>query len=493
METAEWIGTEKEPIEVTVDNILNAIAEGKSIKIEYAIIKGNLSIGKIKDRLERNENNRFIICGNISIQSSEIQGHVNFSHAKLGETIDFSEVQFREKTSFKNAKFGKVISFISAQFEERTDFRYVQFGIGTSFSYAKFKKEIYFSCSKFGEVTDFSSAIFAKNTVFEKAQFGEDTNFERVQFEGNTVFSNSGFGTYVNFGGVKFGKSISFSRAKFGEKINFSGAQFEGYTDFSHAQFEGETDFNRAKFDGKHTGFNDVKFGEHTVFERAKFGEDIVFSAAQFGKSTFFSGSQFKFPAIFAGVKYWSDSVRITWARWFWKDGIWGKILKRFLFLPENCPEGKPQKPAQFHLDSQNIDEVFNPHFKRYVADQQYIRSFKENHPVIYQLWRKTSNCGRSLSLWAGWSLAIAVVFAFIYRWFGNESIAFNVDKLNDVPTDFWDYLYYSVVTFTTLGFGDIVPLTKLARLAVGIEVVMGYIMLGGLISIFANKLARRS
>ena len=54
-------------------------------------------------------------------------------------------------------------------------------------------------------------------------------------------------------------------------------------------------------------------------------------------------------------------------------------------------------------------------------------------------------------------------------------------------------YLYYSVVTFTTLGFGDIVPLTNGARLAVGAEVVCGYVMLGGLISIFANKLARRS
>ena len=58
---------------------------------------------------------------------------------------------------------------------------------------------------------------------------------------------------------------------------------------------------------------------------------------------------------------------------------------------------------------------------------------------------------------------------------------------------DFWSYLYYSVVTFTTLGFGDIVPITNIARIAVGTEVILGYVMLGGLISIFANKLARRS
>jgi hypothetical protein len=53
--------------------------------------------------------------------------------------------------------------------------------------------------------------------------------------------------------------------------------------------------------------------------------------------------------------------------------------------------------------------------------------------------------------------------------------------------------LYYSGVTFTTLGFGDINPRTELAAGLVMTEVTMGYIMLGGLISILANKLGRRS
>lgn len=53
--------------------------------------------------------------------------------------------------------------------------------------------------------------------------------------------------------------------------------------------------------------------------------------------------------------------------------------------------------------------------------------------------------------------------------------------------------VYYSLVTFTTLGFGDIVPKTGWGMFWVTVEVVLGYIMLGGLISIFATKLARRS
>lgn len=51
---------------------------------------------------------------------------------------------------------------------------------------------------------------------------------------------------------------------------------------------------------------------------------------------------------------------------------------------------------------------------------------------------------------------------------------------------------YYGVVTFTALGFGDFVPRSLTAALFVMVGVVTGYIMLGGLIRIFANKLARR-
>ena len=52
---------------------------------------------------------------------------------------------------------------------------------------------------------------------------------------------------------------------------------------------------------------------------------------------------------------------------------------------------------------------------------------------------------------------------------------------------------YFSIVNFTALGFGDIVAANWQARLWVAFEVLLGYVMLGGLISIFANKFARRS
>jgi hypothetical protein len=67
----------------------------------------------------------------------------------------------------------------------------------------------------------------------------------------------------------------------------------------------------------------------------------------------------------------------------------------------------------------------------------------------------------------------------------------FNFKQEKDITC--FSYFYYSIVTFTTLGFGDIVPTKWISELLVTIEVIFGYIMLGGLISIFANILARRN
>ncbi|MCP4967443.1 MAG: two pore domain potassium channel family protein, partial [bacterium] len=53
--------------------------------------------------------------------------------------------------------------------------------------------------------------------------------------------------------------------------------------------------------------------------------------------------------------------------------------------------------------------------------------------------------------------------------------------------------VYFSVVTLTTLGFGDIHAGNWVGSIVVMFEVILGYVMLGLLISILANKVARRA
>lgn len=54
---------------------------------------------------------------------------------------------------------------------------------------------------------------------------------------------------------------------------------------------------------------------------------------------------------------------------------------------------------------------------------------------------------------------------------------------------DFWNLLYLSTVTITTLGFGDIVPITRSSRLLVSSESILGVILIG----LFLNALFRNN
>ena len=51
--------------------------------------------------------------------------------------------------------------------------------------------------------------------------------------------------------------------------------------------------------------------------------------------------------------------------------------------------------------------------------------------------------------------------------------------------------VYFSVVTITTLGFGDLTPYTSYGRFLVAVEVIAGYMLLGLLVSVLATKLVR--
>ncbi len=268
----------------------------------------------------------------------------------------------------------------------------------------------------------------------------------------------------------------------------------------------------------------DVTFGKTTIFSDAQFGERTFFSDAQFGERTAFYNSHFKFPATFMNVKYWSDSVRTYIARFLTAARLrddtrdatwWDRFVKWGVRLSRDSPEGIPQKPTQFYIDSQNVDEVSNPAFKRYVADHQFIRAFKkEHHRFWYLLWGGLSDYGRDIWLWAFWSVLFAFLFALAYtpadtlfpivgwtmpEWWQDFWLEHGAEfeqtaqAYGDKTFNLWSAFYFSIVTFTTLGFGDVVTANAFARSLVTIEVILGYVMLGGLISIFANKLARRS
>jgi len=143
-----------------------------------------------------------------------------------------------------------------------------------------------------------------------------------------------------------------------------------------------------------------------------------------------------------------------------------------------------------------------SPLFKRFAQDQDWLEKFKATRDTRWKkfwtwMWRWTSDYGRSITRWVSWSVGFAIFFGFAYycfpwlHWFWLPKVTLGSEA--QVFRSLFTPFYFSIVTFTTLGFGDVTPQNLAGEIWITTEVIVGYIMLGGLISILATKLARRS
>lgn len=127
--------------------------------------------------------------------------------------------------------------------------------------------------------------------------------------------------------------------------------------------------------------------------------------------------------------------------------------------------------------------------FIEFLRHQDYLEeifSAKRGAVIIY-LWWIFADCGRSFGRWAGWTLIFIMLFAFVFSLLGPDHFS-TINLPFGVPS----MLFYSVVTFSTLGFGVIAPKTGVSAFLTAVEVIVGYVMFGGLISIFSSKITRR-
>ena len=136
---------------------------------------------------------------------------------------------------------------------------------------------------------------------------------------------------------------------------------------------------------------------------------------------------------------------------------------------------------------------------RQYIIDENFLFEFRHQdkvHKIVYHLWKLTSNCGRSMVRWTMFLAINVLLFACIYwgmdKWMLSEGIVSHLTGIGDLHGGFIRYLYFSVVTFTTLGYGDVSPVTVAGQGVLIIHIVIGYLGLGALLSILATKFASR-
>lgn len=163
-------------------------------------------------------------------------------------------------------------------------------------------------------------------------------------------------------------------------------------------------------------------------------------------------------------------------------DGLWKRVKEAF-----------KGKSTPKHIGCRCSSAYGNERFKKKITEEAYVEEFARDNSKLYKAWLLSSDCGRSMILWLVLSGFIILLFSTLF-YLGSDSFTYNLHVQEMIDNkQYFPFVYYSVVTFTTLGFGDITPITQFAMFLVICEVIIGFIMLGLLISILANKVASRS
>lgn len=167
------------------------------------------------------------------------------------------------------------------------------------------------------------------------------------------------------------------------------------------------------------------------------------------------------------------------------KDKVYRSELLDFFRLMERCYGS---------LELLYTNKHFNK--RRKEAYRRKMEFRKHDHRARRKWWswfeyrflETTSAYGTSIGRWAGTIFIFALMASLGYFVID----LFVAQELRTVPVtqDHWfDYLYFAVITLTTVGFGDIAPLALPAKALAVFESFFGFLMLGIFIGLIQKKL----
>lgn len=102
-----------------------------------------------------------------------------------------------------------------------------------------------------------------------------------------------------------------------------------------------------------------------------------------------------------------------------------------------------------------------------------------------YLFFGLSSRYGISLYRWAATTFVVTLIFAFGY-WLIDQVEAQRM--VAEGATHLFDYLYYSMVVTTTVGLGDITPVTEAGKVLTAAQGFTGFIMLGIFVGLLQRK-----
>ena len=373
---------------------------------------------------------------------------------------------FKEKLEKQMESETERHNFIGYYFPEHWNFSGKEFEIDANFNRAVFQD------------ADFREATF-QNADFREATF-QNANFIGVTFKGTAYFWEATFKGTANFNIANF-KDAYFWVATFKGTANFSGAAFNTAS-FNEATFKGTANFIGATFQ------------DTAYFWRATFHKEVQLTLRNIEKIDF-RYTKFLFRSSFN-----ANLTKALFHRCFTENVIFVDCIwpDDYILYEEKHMEDKDINLSFNQLETiyRDLKQNMQNHGDYSKAGEFYYREMemkRKGAPKIQerfglQVYKYLAGYGERYWNTAAVSGFVILLFAFLYGI--TDCLQYSAGN-PCLYQEIIDVIYFSFVTFTTLGLGDITPLTTFGKVLICLEAVIGAFMIAVFVVVFVRKMAR--
>src|SRR5665648_706261 len=410
---------------------------------------------------------------NVGEFKDALKEYVNKIKKEDGD-YDFEKFIFIGDIDFKkdlNITIFKLANFTEATFE----------GVA-NFTEATFSRFAYFTEATFSRVAYFTEATFKGGADFIEATFEEVAHLKEATFKGGANFIEATFKVLAYFKGATFSGVANLSETTFKGQADFTEATFEEVAYFTKATFSGDADFklkylikgiNLLKlkvFSGKKISINVMNGKGKISFKRAYL--ENIYLDIELVECVLIDFTD----TLFRNTKVEKDKIKNHILQE--KEKKFSKAKEIYLLLKNN-----------FHSIGQYEDESW-----AYKKEKDMERKSNCHFNTLHKwLWSCFLNgifgYGIQPSKVIMSAILIITLFSFLFM---NPGIS-NIVGIEEITSNnFFDCLYFSTITFTTLGYGDFRPLEGLGRFLAGSEAFIGAFMMALFVYTFARRTGGR-
>ena len=354
-------------------------------------------------------------------------------------------------------------------------------------------REQWFEKVTFPAGADFSQATFQTSVSFLEATFQGFAVFGEVTFQDTADFKGTNFHWPAEFHRTNFQGEAAFDAATFHDIASYTGATFHDTLEFYNSTFKGYAYFRGTCFQG-HTSFLITIFNEFADFGGAAFMREIDISEARFHNFTEFTEVTFLGDVVARRLFPWDGTLvtidlpsylhlrRPSFERRPFRRPEQGEALYR---LAKECArrQGNYRMAGKYHLAERCAAEYGN--HKRYGWKPWHWRFWQAG--VGWLFARNVFGYGERIK---GVVITAAlVIFGFAGYFWSHAAIGpkLSAHELATHEPSFLECLYFSAVSFSTLGYGDLVP-NETYRLVASGEALLG----AALMALFVVALTRK-